>query len=521
MFLNTAFLTGRSGISRIMYTSLIVLILSMLAITVGAQDEDGGVLRVGLPPIETLDPALGSNDPEILFNNAIYDHLIDVLPDGTLGNNLAEAIDISEDGLSYTFTLVDGVTFHNGDALTSADVVYTFNRLVELESSAVGLLGEFTVEAVDDLTVEFTLPNINADFLYGIASRFAFIIQDGQTEPNVIGGDAGDLTNFNGTGPFILTDYSPGESASFVANENYWLEGEPQLAGLEFVFIGDSQARVDALRSGVVDFVFKLTASELFGIEGEESLTIVQTATNQHPLIRIRSDEGALGENPLVRQAFRLTTNRQELLDVVQEGLGVVGNNNPLGPKYGDFYTDVSDDVYDPEAACALILEATGEERISSEFYVSLDFANYADLGLALRDQWAQGCIDVEVIERDPGLYYGEGEWLEVDLGITGWGDRPVPSYFVEAFLPDAPFNETHFADDEVTALIEQANTTLDTAARAEIYTQVAEIFEERGPVVIPWFSSIVSAYNSNVEGLVVSPFPGRTDFRGVSIASE
>ena len=251
MFLNTAFLTGRSGISRIMYTSLIVLILSMLAITVGAQDEDGGVLRVGLPPIETLDPALGSNDPEILFNNAIYDHLIDVLPDGTLGNNLAEAIDISEDGLSYTFTLVDGVTFHNGDALTSADVVYTFNRLVELESSAVGLLGEFTVEAVDDLTVEFTLPNINADFLYGIASRFAFIIQDGQTEPNVIGGDAGDLTNFNGTGPFILTDYSPGESASFVANENYWLEGEPQLAGLEFVFIGDSQARVDALRSGV------------------------------------------------------------------------------------------------------------------------------------------------------------------------------------------------------------------------------------------------------------------------------
>ncbi|MEQ8673525.1 MAG: ABC transporter substrate-binding protein [Aggregatilineales bacterium] len=518
--MNIRHLTGRSGISRIMFTSLIVLILSVLAISVTAQD-DGGTLIVGLPSVETLDPALGTNDPEVLFNGQIYDRLIDVLPDGTLAPNLAQDWTISEDGLTYTFNLVEGVTFHDGSPFTAADVVFTFNRLVELESSAVGLLGEFTVEAIDDTTVQFVVPQINADFLYGIASRFASILKDGTTEPNVIAEGDAPYANFNGTGPFVLSDYSPGESAIFTANENYWIEGQPTLDAVEFLFIGDSQARVDALSSGVVDFIFKITSSELATLGGQDGIVITQQATNQHPLVRIRADEGALGEDPRILQAFRLTTNRQELLDVVQEGLGVVGNNNPLGPKYGDFYVDVSEDVYDPEAACALILEATGEERISSDFYVSLDFANYGDLGLALRDQWSQGCIDVEVIERDPGIYYGDGEWLEVDLGITGWGDRPVPSYFVEAFIEGAPFNETHFADEEVASLVAQANQTVDTATRRDLYTQIAEIFEERGPVIVPWFSSVVGAYSDNVEGLVMAPFPGSTDFRTVSVTTD
>lgn len=521
MFLNNGFLTGRSGISRLMFTSLIVLILSVLSLTVAAQGG-GGTLRVGLPSAETLDPALGSNDPEVMFNGLIYDRLIDVLPDGSLAPNLAQDWTISEDGLTYTFNLADGVTFHDGSAFTAADVVYTFNRLVELESAAAGLLGEFTVEALDDTTVQFTTPQINADFLYGIASRFASILKDGTAEPNVLGDGDNPYANFNGTGPFVLTDYSPGESATFTANANYWIAGQPLLDSVQLIFIGDSQARVDALTSGVVDFIFKVTSSELVSLEGQDGIVTTQVATNQHPLVRIRADEGHLGADPRILQAFRLTTNRQELLDVVQEGLGVVGNNNPLGPKYGDLYVDVSsDEVYDPEAACALILEATGQERISSDFYVSLDFANYADLGLALRDQWSQGCIDVEVIERDPGIYYGDGEWLEVDLGITGWGDRPVPSYFVEAFLPDAPYNETHFSDDAVTLLVQQANSTVDVAARREIYTQIAEIFEERGPVIVPWFASVVGAYSDNVEGLEMAPFPGSTDFRTVSVTAD
>ncbi|NJL56544.1 hypothetical protein HC928_16265 [bacterium] len=409
-----------------MFTSVILLIFAAISMTT-ITAQDAAVLRVGLPDAVQLDPALGSNDPEIMFNMQMYDHLINVLPDSTLAPNLATEWTISDDNLTYTFTLAEGVTFHDGSAFTSADVVYTFNRLVEVESSALGLLGEFEVSAPDESTVVFTLPQVNADFLYGVASRFAFILDDAipSDQVNVIAEGDDPFANFNGTGPFVLTDFDPGVSATFTANEDYWIEGQPALDGVELLFIGDPQARIDAMRAGELDFIFKLGVFEVPSLEGVEGVTIIEQATNQHPVIRIRSDEGSLGEDVRIRRAFKHATNRQELLDFVQEGYGVLGNNDPIGPLYTDFYTPVEGPEYDPEMACSLIQEATGEERISIDFYVSLDFPNYPDLGLALRDQWAEGCIDVEVLEREAGLYYGNDEWLEVDLGITGWAIVP------------------------------------------------------------------------------------------------
>lgn len=128
MFLNESHLTGRSGISRLMFTSLIILIFVALSGSIVSAQESN-VLRVGMPPVETLDPALGTNDPEVLFNTQIYDNLIDILPDSTLAPNLATEWMISDDGLTYTFMLEEGVTFHDGSALTAADVVYTYERL--------------------------------------------------------------------------------------------------------------------------------------------------------------------------------------------------------------------------------------------------------------------------------------------------------------------------------------------------------------------------------------------------------
>ncbi len=518
MFNNDAFLKGRSGANRLVFTTAILMILFSLSVS-AATAQGGGTLRVGLNEPINLDPATGSNDPEVLFNRSIYDYLIEIKPDSTIAPNLSSEWAISEDGLTYTFTLVSGVTFHDGSAFSSADVVFTYNRLKEIQSPALGLLGEFEVSAPDESTVVFTLPAINADFLYGVGSRFASILKDGTTEPNVlVDGDA-PYANFNGTGPFVLTDYSPGENATFTRNENYWIEGQPALDGLEFIFIPDSLAQIDALRSGAVDFIFKLDADQVATLEGESSLTIVQRATNQHPVIRIRADEGALGADVRVRQAFKLATNREELLNVVQQGYGVIGNNDPIGPLYSNFYdADLEQPSFDPAAACALISEATGAERLSTDFYV-VDSFNYEALATSLQQQWAEGCIDVNILLRPENVYYADTEWLEVDLGITGWGDRPVPQgYFTEAYITGGIYNESHFSDAEADDLVTQAAQTTDAVERAAIYNQISAIFAERGPIIIPWFSSIIGAVNNNVQGLEMHPFPGQTDFRTVTI---
>jgi len=368
MFLNSHFVVGRSGISKLMFTSLIVLIFSVLAF--GASAQDGGVLRIGINAPENLDPATGTADSEILFNRTIYDFLVETTPSGEIAPNLATDWTVSDDGLVWTFNLAEGVTFHDGSPMTAADVVYTFNRLQELETQAANLMGVYTVEAVDDSTVQFTLEAVNADFLYGVATQGAVVIKDGTEDPNVIADGDDPFANFNGTGPFILTDYSPGEIAVFARNDNYWKEGQPLLDGLEFLFIADSLTQADALRSGAVDAIFRLDVDLLPTLEGEDGINVVSRATNLHPVVRIRSDEGALGEDPRIREAFKLATNREELLETVQEGRGVVGNNDPIGPKYGAFYAGMMDSAHDPATACALIQEATGEERLSSDFYV-------------------------------------------------------------------------------------------------------------------------------------------------------
>lgn len=489
---------------------LLMLLVWVLAFSgvVNAQGG-GGVLRVGMNAPINLDPATGSNDPEILFNRTLYDYLIEVDANGNLVTNLASDWEVSEDGLSYRFKLVEGVRFHDGSDFTSADVVYTFNRLKQLGSPAVSLMGDFEVIVDGDYIVVFTIPRPNADFIFGVANRHALILSEGDTTP-------GDVTDgVNGTGPFRLVEYSASERATFVRNENYWRGGQPYLDGVEFLFIDDALTQIDALRSGAVDFIFKVDIDQVPTLQADRNIVILNVPTNQHPVIRIRSDAGSLGEDVRIRQAFKLATNREELLQTVQEGFGVVGNNDPIGPKYADFFTPTEQD-YSPSTACALILQATDNRRLSVDFYVVNSF-NYESLAVALQQQWAQGCIDVNILLREEGIYYADTEWLEVDLGITGWGDRPIPqSYFVEAYVTGSIYNETHFSDAELDALVAQAAVTADIVARGEIYAQISAIFAERGPIIIPWFASVVGATYNQIDGLQMHPFPGQTDFRTV-----
>lgn len=501
-------------------TIAILLAVSVfLSAAVSAQDQ-GGTLVVGMNAPATLDPALHSNDPETAFNRAIYDYLIDVLPDSTIVPNLASAWTISEDGLTYTFTLVEGVLFHDGSTFSSADVVFSFNRLKEQSSAALNLLGsEYEVSAPDASTVVFTLPEVNADFLYGVGSRWALIIKDGTETPNVlVEGDA-PYANFNGTGPFVLQSFSPEDRATFVRNDNYWKEGLPYLDSLEFVFMDDPIAQVDAIRSGTADFIFKIPSDQFTSLEGVEGITTLQIPTSQHPVIRLRADAGFAGENPAVREALKFATDRAALNDLLLEGRGTVGHNDPISPIYSNYYdTAIVDQAYDPAQACTLLSEAGLTDGLNLTLYTP-DSLGYPDLATVLQQMWAEtGCINVEIEVRPENVYYSSNEWAEVELGITGYGARPIPQQFlVEAYASDGLYNESHWSDEELDALIVQAGQTTDDAARAGIYAQIAQIFHDRGPIIIPWFAPMLAAVSSDVQGLELAPFPGSTDFRQVS----
>ncbi len=495
------------------WRAIMILLIALLFTASSASAQPAtGVLRVGMTTPQVLDPALGSNDPEILLNRSVYDYLIEVLPDKSIAPNLASSWTISDDGLTYTFQLVSGVTFHDGSPFTAADVVYTFNRLKQIESPALNLLGSFEVSGPDAQTVVFTLPAPNADFLYGVADRFALIVKDGTESPD-----------FNGTGPFVLEslDANPGGRAVLVKNANYWKPGQPLLDRVEFVFITEPTTQVDALRSGQVDFIFKITPDLVSVLENEPGITLLQKATNQHPVIRLRTDVGP-GQDVRVRRAFKLATDRAALNDAILQGRGIIGNNDPIGPGFGVFFNDqVQDAGYDPAAACALLAEAGYPDGLQMTLQ-TIRVLGYVELAEVLQFQWREGCINVDIVPNEESFYYSDdnpNNWLQAELGITGWGDRPIPQgYLAQAYVTDGIYNETHWSDAELDQLVREAGVTTDTDQRVALYHRIAEIFAERGPIIVPWFAPIFGAVGPGVEGLEMAPFPGLTDLRTVAV---
>ncbi len=501
--------------------ALVVMVLFfLLGSLLSAQAQS--VLRIGMVAPQVLDPAQGSNDSEVLFNRSIYDYLVEAKPDKTIAPNLATEWTVSEDGLTYTFSLREGVTFHDGAAFSSADVVYTFERLQTIQSPALNLLGEFTVSAPDAQTVVFSLTSPNADFLYGVADRFALIVKDGATAPNELTDGENPYINFNGTGPFILTEYREGERAIVSKNPSYWLEGQPAVDSIEFVFINDPVTQVNALRSGEVDFIFKISPDQISALESESGIKLIQKATNQHPVIRLRTDVGP-GQDVRVRQAFKYATDREQLNDLVLEGRGVIGNNDPIGPGFGVFFASaIENPSYDPAKSCELLAEAGYPDGLSMTLQ-TINVLGYDQLATVLQQQWEPACINAEIQVNEEGFYYSDDNpdnWLQAELGITGWGDRPVPQgYLAQAYISTGIYNETHWSDAELDALINEAAVTSDTTARAAIYAQIAAIFNERGPIIVPWFAPVFGATREGVSGLDMAPFPGLTDLRAVSIS--
>jgi peptide/nickel transport system substrate-binding protein len=472
------------------------------------------LLRVAWEIPVQLDPAYASADTEIAIINAVYDYLVDIDSQSAIQPRLATDWEISDDGLTYTFTLAENVTFHDGSELTAQDVVWTFNRLrdEELGLPTADLYSNIeSVEATDDGRVQFTLENTNPFFLYDLSDNHAVVVQ---AEAENLG------TNFNGTGPFRVVNYSPENRMDLEANPDYFIPGKPGIASLEFIFFGDQVAAVDALRGGQADLVMRMPTPLYLTLEQEPNLITVNTPTNGFDLVRLRSDREP-GNDPRVIEAFKLATDRQAIVDTVTLGLGAVGRDSPIGPVFGAYF-DESTPIpeRDPEAARELLAEAGYPDGLEMDLHVP-DTGDRPDLAVVLQEQWAEAGINVNVLVEPESVYYGEDGWLEVDLGITGWGSRPTPQFYLDVMLvSDAVWNESRFSDEEFDELAQIAGTTLDEDERIAAYQEIQRILIERGPIIIPYFFAQLGAISDRFTGFDMKAFPGRTDLAAIRPAA-
>lgn len=468
-----------------------------------------GTLRVAMDTPVQLDPPNASSDSEIAILNAVYDYLVDIDADNNIAPRLATDWVISEDGLSYTFTLAEA-TFHDGSPLTANDVVWTFNRLrdPELALPTLDLYANIdTVSAEGDNNVIFTLQQTNPFFLYDLSDNRALILKAETADP---------ASEFNGSGPFRVADYSPENRMSLAANEDYFIAGKPGVASMEFIFFSDQAASVDALRGGQVDLVMRMPTPLYQTLENEPGLLTVAIPTNGFDQVRLRSDR-APGNDPRVVQAFKLATDRVVIFDLVTLGLGAVGRDSPIGPLFSAYYSEETPiPPRDPEAARALLAEAGYADGLQMDLHVP-DTGDRPDLAVVLKEQWAEAGIDVNVIVEPESVYFGENGWLEVDLGITNWGSRPFPQFYLDVMLvTGAKWNESRFSDEELDRLAQVAGTTLDESERVEAYKEIQRILIERGPIIVPYFFAQLGAIRDDFENFELKAFAGRTDLAAI-----
>lgn len=503
--------------------TVFLLVLSSVSI---AQEE--AVLVIGHAEItESYDVAHAFNPTSGIVHRATYDTLV-TFPDGDASSiepALASEWTVSEDGLVYTFTLRDDVTFSNGDPLTADDVVFSFTRLANVMSNPSFLAEPIaSVEAVDDLTVAITLTTTRPSFLAELVNSAFSVMND--SEVMAAGGtmaeDAAETDTARdffdqtsaGTGPYVLESWTPQDETVLVRNENYWGEDVPYFDRIIIVNIPESATQKVALESGDIDIATDLAPDQVGTMQDNADLTIYSSLDRwTHFLLMNRDPEiGGPVADPLVARAIRLALDYEGYTQL-WDGSVTPGSNMWVGIQ-GAFSGDqaISRDL---DTARALLEEA----GYSDGFEIELSYPDLTWNGVNLSTNAQKVQADLAEIGIVVSLRPGEvqvslEEYRNGQQGFSYWFWGPDildPVDFL-AFLPGGKVADertnwsTDGVDPDILALIEQAGTETDPATRADVFNQLQSWSQENGayaPFSVP---TIQTAVRADIEGYIWHP---------------
>lgn len=366
------------------------------------QSAELDVLRVGLAALPTdLDPdkSIGIASIKLFYN--MFDTLLFTDKEGEICGQLAESWEWQDD-TTLNVTLREGVTFQNGEPCTSEDVKFTFDRILSgYGDGTIAVLYETldSVEIVDDLTVSFKLKEPDAAFEQRLGSIWGASIVPKDYVEEV--GDEAFQTAPIGTGPYMMTEYSP-EKYVLERYDGFWGEA-PAVKRIEFIAYPEASARMTALITGELDIINDVPGDAVETIQNTEGLNVVGTPIkNIHIYTFNTKDENSIMSNQQFRQAITMAIDRQQLVDTLWTDYAKVPNGHQF-ESYGDLYMEDYEGIqYDPEKARQLVEESgyDGEEVISIEMADGY-YTNGNQAGEAIVSMLADVGIKAEVVFTD------------------------------------------------------------------------------------------------------------------------
>lgn len=352
----------------------------------GASDDALVVGLVAEPASLDFTTTDGAAIPQALLVN-VYEGLVELDQDGEIAPALAESWDVSDDGLTYTFTLVDGATFTNGDTFDADDAVFSIERVKSdawVPTIKAGMDVVETAEAVSPTELVVTLAQPSNDWLFRMTTRIGAMFSESGVDELA--------TATVGSGPYTLDTWNRGDSIVLTRNDDYWGE-DPYFGEITLRYFDDGNALNNALLTETIDVIGTVQAPEsLAQFEGEDGLQIIEGTTNGEVVLSFNHRQPAL-QDPQVRQAIRQAIDKQALVDTCWAGFGeLIGSHvPPTDPWYEDL-TGVA--PYDPDAARGL-LEAAGVSDLTLRLRLpTLPYAT--SCGQSVASQLEQVGITVE-----------------------------------------------------------------------------------------------------------------------------
>lgn len=492
---------------------------AMLAFAVAAP-AFGAELRIGMQDdADTLDPAQSQTFAGRLVYASMCDKLVDISPDIKIVPQLATDWTYSDDGLKLVMNLREGVVFHDGTSFDAEAAAYNIERSMTLPESRrkSELSSVESVAATGPHQITISLKRQDASLLAQFSDRAGMMVSP--TAAKEAGANFGLKPVCSGA--FRFVERVQQDRIILEKFPEYWNAENIHIDRVTFLPIPDSAVRLANLRSGDLDLVERMAATDSATVAADPKLKALDVTSMGYVALYANVGDNPragtpIGQDKRVRQAFSKAIDREALFQIVYEGKGSPGNQ-PFSPKSIWYNKNLPVEQRDVEGAKALLAEA-GLDRVQIE----LQHANnpvVTQMMQIIQSMVAEAGFDVTLRATEFATLLSEQSAANYELSRTHWSGRPDPDGSIHQFVTcGGGLNDPKYCNEKVDELLNQARAITDFEQRKSLYDQASDILLDELPVIYLGHESYVYGLNKRIEGFALYP-DGMIRLSGVTIS--